>query len=146
MAETTLIATFSMLLGATYTNTLSLGTTIVASLLAFGTLVGILYGAKWKSRWDQAQATIKLYAENAAGHEDRANLALQTAKDLAEKSAAEKDTLLRQLADASGEIGKLKSLPDVAELVKIANAHEDRAQARHDASLVVLQAISDKLH
>lgn len=126
-------AVVTYLFGATYTNTLSLGTTILATILALGTLVGVLYGAKWKSRWDQAQATIDLYAKNAAGQENRANLAIDTATQSADRAATEKDTLLHQLVDTREEIGRLRALPDLAGLVELAQTHDKRAQERFEA-------------
>lgn len=129
------LATPVALAAASFSNTVSLGSTIIVAILALATLIGIIYGAKWKSRWDQAQATIELYAQNAKGHEDRADLAQKAMTDLAGKTASDKDALLRQLADSREEIGRLRGLPDVAALVELSNANETRAQERHEATL-----------
>lgn len=134
MTDTAALAATVGVLGAFWANTITLGAAIVTGILGLATLVGIMYGAKWKSRWDQAQATLELYAKNAAGHEDRADLATLAMKELAEKTALEKEELLRQLADCREEIGRLRGRPDVAMLQDLAVNHETRAQERHDAA------------
>lgn len=133
------------LVGTSFSNTVSLGSTVIACLLAAGTIIGIIYGTKWKTTAQTAAATITLLEANANGHADAAKLATEAAKDFQVRSAAEKEDLLRTIAKDREEIGELRGRPDLEALHNRLIEHDTKAGQRDDKILEALTRIADRL-
>lgn len=112
---------------AAFASNVSLGTTILAGLLGVGTLVSIVYGAKWKVTAEAAITTAELWETNANGEKARA-----------EALAHDKRQLQGQLDEQLALVLELSRRPDLT-------SHELHAAQRHDALIAAVGHLGDRL-
>lgn len=120
-------ATIEVVAAAYLTSGLSLLATIITATLALATLVGIVYGVKWKVSADTATANAVLWEQNARGEAAKADTAI-----------ADKERLLVSLDEQSKTIAELRALPNVEKLAVVMALHEERAVERHTATLAAM--------
>ena len=129
------------IVGTTFKDTISTGGAILTAALAIGSVVGLVYGVKWKATAQAGQATIDLWKDNAAGEASKA-------ASLTAELARSHETTDRKIAEITilrAEVAELKSHPNLERLIEVFAEHENRAQQRHEAMLEVLQALTERL-
>lgn len=121
-------------------NSVTLASSIIAGILGVGTLVAVVYGAKWKAtvaleqaRANTAESTATLWEQNARGERDRADVAL-----------ADKVKLQQTIDEQRNSILELRALPNVETLARVMAAHEDRAQERQQAILTTVHNLAEQ--
>lgn len=90
---------------------------VVASLAAFATVVGIVYGAKWRT-------TASVEAANAHAWEDTAR-----------RQSLELEDLRKELSALRSRLAELEAKPDLGTLLDSLASHDERvtrALERHD--------------
>lgn len=123
---------------AAYANTITLGALLISALAALAVVIGIFYGVRYKVSYEAASAAAEELRKSLADEKDR------TAAEKAE-SAETIAALRKSLEAAQQTISRLESLPDMAQLVKLLDKHEVRAQERHEATTSVLRALTERL-
>lgn len=126
------------MIAVTITSTVTLGAVIISALAALAVVVGVFYGVRYKVSYEAA---------SAAADELRKSLADERERVAAEKAEASESmaALRKSLEAAQQTISRLESLPDMAQLVKLLDKHEVRAQERHEATTSVLRALTERL-
>ncbi len=121
-----------------FTDTITLGSVILGCAVAFGVLVAVVRGVRWR-----------VAAEVSSAAADELRKALADEKAL---SADREQRALDQLTQARGQLDKaqqtiarLESLPDLARVVSLLDSHEVRAQERHESVVQVLQALTERI-
>jgi hypothetical protein len=121
-----------------FTDTITLGSVIIGSVVAIAGLFGISRGVKWR-----------VAAEVSSSAADELRKALSDEKEI----SASRETRLVEEARAAREaltaaqatITRLESLPDLARVVALMDAHEVRAQERHESVVQVLKALTERI-
>lgn len=117
-----------------FTDTVTLGAGILSVIGALAVIVGVIYGTKYKVGYEAASAAAKELRESLTDERDRVSRMEQQIVSGAD-----------QLKQANATIARLESLPDFAKIVELLDAHEVRAQERHESVTGVLQALTDRI-
>lgn len=117
-----------------FTDTITLGAAILSVIGALAVIVGTIYGTKYKVGYEAASAAAQELRNALTDERDRVSRMEQQITDGAD-----------QLRQANATIARLESLPDFAQIVKLLDAHEVRAQDRHEQTTSVLTALTDRI-
>lgn len=109
----------TLLLAIRWTGTISIGVAALAGIAAVGTIVGIIYGVRWKTAYEVQHATSDALAERAK------TLASERA-DLDAK-LKEATTAIR---NAEVTIARLEALPNLQAVLELMTATFDRIMNR----------------
>jgi len=90
-------------------NTITLGSALVAITVGLGTIVGVVYGAKWKNAALVEKANAEAY------------------KETAERFSIEIQSLRIEVEALRMRVAELEKLPDYATLLKAITTHDERA-------------------
>jgi len=147
-------------LGSEFENTISTGQIVIAILMGAATITGVIWGVRYKVSYEAASAAAKELRQSISdGHEREHQLKVALASSH-ETNAQQRQQLekMKQLPDMSAivqTIGEMSVRQDASSarrqeetlktFVKELSGHEQRAIARHDLQLQVLQKIADTL-
>lgn len=122
------------LVAVSFQNSVTTGSLVITAILAAGTVVGAIFGVKWKATAQAAAATIELWQDNAAGLKLRAD-----------NLQAEKELLIRDASELRATVARLEALPNFQALVTILEHHETAAESRAKRTVEVLERIETQL-
>lgn len=128
-----------------FTDTITLGSVVLGCAVAFGVLVAVVRGVRWRvaaevssAAADELRKALADEKEISAAREQRLNDDLARTREDARQRADD-------LRTAQQTIARLEQLPDLARVVSLLDSHEVRAQERHESVVQVLQALTDRL-
>jgi F0F1-type ATP synthase membrane subunit b/b' len=134
---------------AGFSDTINLGSIILAAIAALGVIIGVFYGVRYKVSYEAASSAAEELRKSLADEKERyreeKEIAAAALVNVEEKHTQAILVLQEALDAARATISRLEQLPDVAQLMKWADDHETRAQERHAQTALVLSAIADKL-
>lgn len=134
-----------MTVAAQFTDTATLGALVVGALVSIAGLVAIVAGVRWRVSAEVSSATAdELRKARADDKEIAADREARRTEELREALTREERTS-EALRAAQQTIARLESLPDLARVVQLLDAHEVRAQERHESVVEVLHALTDRL-
>ena len=107
-----------------FSNTITLGGVILAALATTATIVGIMYGTRYRVAFEAAS--------HAA---DELRKALTDAE-------ARVETLEKEVASLREIVQELRRRPDLTALRMVIDAHEKRADSRHQQTLQLIDSLS----
>lgn len=113
---------------------LALAGVLIAGLAGIATIVGIVYGVRYKVAYEAERAASIALRESLADERARVKRLEGLATEQAE-----------QLRGAQDTVARLEALPNLAHIVKILDQHEQRAQERHENTARVLGALTERI-
>lgn len=119
---------------ATMHETFAVAGVVLGVVAAFGLIAASIFGVRYK---------VAYQAENAAAESLRESLDDERGRVKRQEEAL--SSVRDQLKHANDTVARLEALPDLARIVKILDAHELRAQERHEKTASVLTALVERV-
>jgi hypothetical protein len=136
-------------IAAGFSDTITLGSIIISAVAAAAVIVGVFYGVRYKVSYEAASSAAEELRKSLADEKDRSKeekeIAAAAIVELQTKHEKIQSSLQDALSSAQQTISRLESLPDMAQLVRLLDQHEVRAQERHEATAAVLPALADRI-
>lgn len=123
-----------LLLDVKFTDTVTLGAVVITALVALATVVGILYGVRYKVAYEASAAAGDELRKALADAHIREDSLREAAVEVKRQHDQLVHSLREQIDKAHQTIAKLESMPDLAQLASLLDAHEVRAQERYEAA------------
>lgn len=113
--------TAGVLTAVAFNNTISTGVLVLSFLTGLGTVVGIIYGVRWKTAYQVEKATSGSLSE-------RASVLAHERDDVTEKLAE----ATRALLDAHKTIARLEALPNLEAVLQLVGGSLERFGERQE--------------
>lgn len=123
-----------MFLAINFNDSVTLGAVILSVVVAIATVIGILYGVRYKVSFEASAAAADELRKSLVDSHNREEALREAAVEVKRVHDTLVISLREQLDKAHSTIAKLESMPDLAALAALLDAHEVRAQERYEAA------------
>lgn len=135
-AVTPTLAWLAFLAELRFRDTVTLGSIIVGAIVALTTLLTAGYGIKWRTAAQVAEQNAQLYHEQAIIYHDKA-----------EALEADKNQLLHLVSEQRESIKQLEALPNLARVIELmaatAKRQDEHSEARLSGAMAELTKMID---
>jgi hypothetical protein len=125
---------FDLWLAIEFADTVTIGTIALAAMVSIATVIGILYGVRYKVGFEASAAASDELRKSLADSNLREEHLRESALLVKEQHDALTASLRQQLNKSNETIAKLEAMPDLAQLAALLDAHEVRAQERYESA------------